>query len=664
MDAVKQKKSGARPIDDSDTCEGKSREFPLEEGHVLLNRYMLMRLIGQGGTCAVYRARDMLAVLGGDVSESYIAVKLAKQTSTSSDNAHHELMLHEALTTRHLNHPNIVKVYDFHRDGDWNFVTMELVEGQTLSEFLERAPGKKLSINQTLNIISSVAEALTVAHRKNIIHSDIKPGNILLPDSGGVKVIDFAIARSSASIDLDDENVSSADLLGFRGYTLSYASPQVIADKPAQPNDDVFSLACVTYEMLSGRHPFERRPTTRLPKGFKIQKPNELSTVQWRVLRRALALDSRARYQSIEEFIAQFSKASKIVSFIVKRLATAACALALCTAASVFVINTWQKLSAAEQLVEQDAVRQAWVEQVKKNGLTGELVDQFNALPKPVKLTVLSDIRELMLGDLESHVDKALTGVSADEQFAHIPALQSKVEKLLILYPDSHIVIRQQQRLASEGGQLLSLVDLNFQEYLQNPSFNASELSTVNRMVEKLVRISGESAATLPADFLARYAKEVESAVTSVNPIRIVQLKEYQRDFLLPKQLDFAWSNTDDNTVKAAQQLVDFQIGVDGSSEYPMLAAKVFVEPEVSYINEKLVTLWFDKDFRDCYERIERLKMTLGVRSNSPLIAPTVEEFVKKINGKVRYYVNKGNERAELQLRDIVADLEGLGFAT
>lgn len=102
----------------------------LAEGTILLGRYMLMRQIGQGGTSSVYRVRDMLAVLGGDESESHIAAKIVKVPPASASNHEQQMMLREALTTRHLAHPNILKVYDYHQDGDLYFVTMELIEGE------------------------------------------------------------------------------------------------------------------------------------------------------------------------------------------------------------------------------------------------------------------------------------------------------------------------------------------------------------------------------------------------------------------------------------------------------------------------------------------------------------------------------------------------------
>lgn len=253
-------------------------------GTVLRERYLLQQVIGSGGTSMVYRAQD-LRHEAGDSSLRVIAVKLLREELREDARAI-ERLKREFTQMQLLAHPGVLKVFDLDVDrGVW-FMTMEMLEGQSLSMYLRthRTPHP-----QGLELIKSCAEALLFAHERGIVHGDLKPGNIFLT-SAGVRVLDFIGAADELRTD--------------RAATPAYASPQRLAGEMPEVSDDIYSLGCVAYEVLSGVHPFERKPASVAHQlGLQPARINSLSYRQWRALDRALAFDRRDRHASMHAFL-------------------------------------------------------------------------------------------------------------------------------------------------------------------------------------------------------------------------------------------------------------------------------------------------------------------------------------------------------------------------
>src|SRR5437588_10150408 len=162
------------------------------------------------------------------------------------DNAFVTRFRREAQAAASLNHPNVVAVFDTGSDDGTHFIVMEYVQGKTLSSVIRQdAP---LMPERAVEIGEAVAEALSFAHRAGITHRDVTPGNIMLTPSGDVKVMDFGIAAAGRS--------SSLTLTGSLMGTAAYMSPEHAAGGPVTPASDVYSLAVVIYEMLTGHPPF------------------------------------------------------------------------------------------------------------------------------------------------------------------------------------------------------------------------------------------------------------------------------------------------------------------------------------------------------------------------------------------------------------------------
>ncbi|MEV8093641.1 protein kinase [Kitasatospora sp. NPDC085879] len=209
-------------------------------GRALNGRYELTEILGVGGMATVYRAVDHQ--LGRAVAVKVLNGGLA------DDPRFAERFGREAQLAAMLVHPRIVMVFDSGVDQGSPYIVMELVQGRTLGRLL--AEQRTLPVERAVGIAAAVCEALEVAHGASLVHRDVKPGNVMISDDGGVKVVDFGIARANASA--GQQLTQSASVLG----TASYLSPEQATAAPLDGRSDLYAVGCVLAEMLTGTPPF------------------------------------------------------------------------------------------------------------------------------------------------------------------------------------------------------------------------------------------------------------------------------------------------------------------------------------------------------------------------------------------------------------------------
>jgi serine/threonine-protein kinase len=207
---------------------------------VLNERYELGAMIGTGGMADVFIAEDLRL-------HRKVAVKILR-SDLARDPAFVSRFKKEALAAGGLNNPGIVSVFDSGVDGTDSYIVMELVKGHTLREVLQS--DAEISQEEAVAIVTEILEALEYSHAQGIIHRDIKPGNIMITESGKVKVMDFGIARA-----LDDVGSTMTNTWSVVG-TAQYLSPEQATGEYADIRSDIYSLGCLMYELLVGRPPF------------------------------------------------------------------------------------------------------------------------------------------------------------------------------------------------------------------------------------------------------------------------------------------------------------------------------------------------------------------------------------------------------------------------
>lgn len=215
--------------DDSAAASSSEAEPSLVTGEIV-GRYRVRRLVGEGGMGRVYLARDM--TLGRSV-----ALKLVRARGISA-----ETFIREARITAQLNHPHVVQIYDVGRHGDFPYLALEYLEGESLADRMRQ---ERLSSDDSLRLLLAVAEALTHAHARGIWHCDLKPGNVMLPRDGRLRVVDFGLAIEATHA-----------LPSVVAGTADWMAPEQWRGEPASDRTDVWALAVMAYQLVGNRHPF------------------------------------------------------------------------------------------------------------------------------------------------------------------------------------------------------------------------------------------------------------------------------------------------------------------------------------------------------------------------------------------------------------------------
>lgn len=264
-----------------------------EAPEILAGRYRLERLLGAGGMGIVYRARDLLHEQYGD-PDPYIALKMLSEVFDESPDAS-ALLYSEFALTRRLHHPNVLRPYTFEVDATHRraFITMELMHGLTLDKLLcERPLG--LPWQELKAIAVPLLDALAYAHGRGVLHGDIKPSNVMLGEEG-VRLFDFGLGLAQ---DGPLKNLPNLNRKQLNAWTPGYAAPELLEGAPLSASADVYGVACVLYELASGKHPFRRLPSTQARDArlaLELKAPRNLPKRCWPALRRALAFDPGQR---------------------------------------------------------------------------------------------------------------------------------------------------------------------------------------------------------------------------------------------------------------------------------------------------------------------------------------------------------------------------------
>jgi serine/threonine protein kinase len=283
----------------SGSTDAQWSESPVEIGRVLRDRYVIEERLGSGGMGTVFKALDRYRSDLPQASQ-YVAIKILHDTA---DNRPERLanLRREFYCTQMLSHRNIVKVYELDRDGDLDFFTMEWLEGELLSSVTERLHPQPMLRPYAWKIIREIGSGLAHAHARSVVHSDLKPHNIMLTNSGEVRILDFgassAPTRQSPEATSRRRNVLSA-------VTPAYACCELLAGRPADPRDDIYSFACLSYELLAGTHPFQRRPSTvARDLGIVPKRPPGLNWQQWKALEMGLSWHRGGRSISVRAWV-------------------------------------------------------------------------------------------------------------------------------------------------------------------------------------------------------------------------------------------------------------------------------------------------------------------------------------------------------------------------
>jgi TolB-like protein/Tfp pilus assembly protein PilF/predicted Ser/Thr protein kinase len=263
----------------------------LHKGTTLAGRYTIIEELGRGGMGVVYKAEDTKL-------KRAVALKFLPSGLTHIPEVH-ERFTREAQAAAALDHPNICTVYEFDQADATSFISMAYIEGQSLRKRTESCP---VGLEEALNIARQVAEGLQEAHKKGVVHRDIKSANIMVTDRGQVKIMDFGLARVTESSLVTQEGMTMG--------TVTYMSPEQARGEKVDQRTDIWSLGVVLYEMLTGRLPFRGEHEQAIVYSILKEKPKPMTELKpdipvsiEQVVNKALEKDPEKRYQQVEELL-------------------------------------------------------------------------------------------------------------------------------------------------------------------------------------------------------------------------------------------------------------------------------------------------------------------------------------------------------------------------
>jgi hypothetical protein len=391
-------------------------------GDVLSGRYVIESQLACGGMGTVYKALDRSRSEHGE-AEAQVAVKVLHEKMRTRSEVLAKLR-REFYCAQALAHRSIIKVYEL----DLNkvpFFSMELIDGESLPSAMQRFHPLPLPPQYVWSVVREVGEGLVHAHQRCVVHGDIKPQNIMVTNSGEVRILDFGASSGSPA-----------------SLTPAYASCELLEGREPDPRDDLFSFACLTYELLAGEHPFQMRRSTEA-RSLKLvpRRPPGLTGGQWRALQHGLAWDRINRPASVREWLAALdlgraplgpipqpdtAKVSRLAKVRPAPIAIAALAAVILAGVALAVFNRPKQPALADALVPDVEVAAPAIVEPPAADLPEASLDDTPAPPVDVKPKAVSrpiDRTERIGLDVSSY------SFGAREKFAEIRVHRSSGSK-------------------------------------------------------------------------------------------------------------------------------------------------------------------------------------------------------------------------------------------
>jgi serine/threonine protein kinase len=475
------------------------------EGDHLRNRFQLVSKLGEGGMGAVWKGKDLLKEEARD-RNPFVAIKLLQGNFKEHPEAFIALQRETAKQQR-LAHPNIATVFDFDRDDSSNtvFMTMEVLEGQPLDSFIRKLPDGGLAVEEAMPLIEQLCNGLAYAHSHGLVHADLKPGNCFYTKDGTIKLLDFGIARATNTKADTEGETTLFDPSELGALTPTYATVEMFEGVDPDPRDDVYALAIMTYQLLTGKHPYGKKAAPKARElGLKPEPVGKLNTRQNRALMRGLSFEREERTPTVEEFFESVRpKKSRAPVIIAASLVATLIAGAGAYSPMLDLINQYRR----EQIIS--IIEQSGIVNIRKG------LDQANGLGDPKQLNLILEDQRTK-NSLVAHIE------DGDEQ---------KISEMLSLIApydlDWQRELKEVERVKSA---IMSVFDTKIRE-----AFNVEEAR---------YDFAAASALILELDRLYPDTAEVLERGTLLNQEKALKLAELNDDYtrylgegrLLPEQ--------------------------------------------------------------------------------------------------------------------------------
>ncbi len=461
-------------------------------GSTIKNRFVLLEILGVGGMGKVYKALDLRKQEARD-QLPYIAVKLLNDEFKHHPDALIALQ-REARKSQQLAHPNIVNVHDFDRDEEAVFMTMELLDGQSLEQIIAHDYPSGMPADIAVEIINSLCHALIYAHKHQIIHSDLKPANIFITAGGIPKIFDFGIARACNNSSLKSQaGVSDKTLFdptALGALTPTYASLAMLEGRAPAESDDLYAICCVFYELLTGKHPYNRVPADKAAEqNLSVKKLIGLNKYQASAIYKGLALKEEDRFNNVEAFLTAFNykKTNKNIWLI------SVFVLLLIVTAFFYpqIVNYYQ------QYQHQKFIDSINTEYVSPSPDSEAYLDTVTAYITPLDIEsrnyVLVKIKSTVLDAVKQQIQTVL---ERDEDKRRYQKAEQILNKAKSYYPDSASLDKLDEYIETHRYKQLNRLNNQFNDLLEIVRYSffsePGEADQLNQLINAIKAIDAE----------------------------------------------------------------------------------------------------------------------------------------------------------------------------
>lgn len=463
--------AGAKENSQSKTCN--------LTGTKLNNRYLIEEKIGSGGMSDVYKARD-LYLEKADIEESLVAIKvLQSEISDISDAT--QLLIKEAKKTQLLSHPNIISVFDVDFDGKYHYIVMEWLDGEPLDQIIKRAKPMGLPYKGVKNIVDQVALALSYAHTSGIVHTDLKPANIMLTRNGTIKVFDFGVAQAlKAKQDAYalEESDTNSDIAGF---TPAYASKEQLNGEPSSPSDDLFSFACIVYELLSSKHPYNRKAANEVNlEQFSLKKPSNINFLSWIALKSALALNKKDRTKDVSTFHTALNR-----KVLPKTLSFAA-SIALLSMISVAYTEQNHKIETLQSRLDNQSRIFSDLMSLGKLSTT-QLLSKYDSFPEDkliAREALMRQHQQRVIDIFETKIDKV--SKNSNNKYKNYDEINDILNDALKYYPDSMRLAHMKQAEETSKKSIIDALSDRLELLLSQARYHETHNNNISQLIDDL----------------------------------------------------------------------------------------------------------------------------------------------------------------------------------
>lgn len=596
----------------------------------IADRYLVEELIGQGGMSYIYRARDTFLETAQRTEHTVVVKVLQEQFSNSPDAI--ALLKDEIARTQQLSHPNIVRVYSSGVADELHYVVMEWVEGETLEQLIKRNKPSGLKLSKAKVILNQLLDALIYAHRNGVVHNDLKPSNIMFDSHGHLKVLDFGIAKQRTD---EDKYAYKAELEenSVGGYTPAYASPEQLNGNDATLKDDVFSLACITYEMLSSKHPYDRVASNTIKPDVKLVKPSNCPLAFWFALKGALSIEAETRPSSLE------SIKQKLNANLTLPIAGVAGAVLLAIfSSSLYSQSSNSTLQLQAQLDNATAINkqiETWMSWRDKSIVTrlSEIPPQYDVL----KQGLLKKNQSIVLNDFEQQASQF---EGKNNEFKDYDAIIATYNNALTYYPDSNTIAQKLSSITTERQSFIMNITNRIDLLLEQSRYNEQGQNNIEKLIEDLHEIDDQYTYTPTQLHFDTYKAAIDTALNEDDYAKQKNLLDVGKAAFKSVKIAAPIIQSLQTREVAINSLAkyDQRLKAGQQPKFPIADAEIFYEPRFTRYNNQLAAITTHKELVALDDLIVKESQSLPANF-TPLInikKQLSKRYISMVNGLMK----------------------------